>query len=45
LYPAVQARLSERVELQGHVIRIESVDLAAKWEEVERQLIEVVKRP
>lgn len=45
LYPAVQVRLSERVELQGHVIRIESVDLAAKWEEVERQLMELVKHP
>jgi 5-methylcytosine-specific restriction enzyme subunit McrC len=44
LYPAVQTRLSERVELQGHLIRIESVDLAAEWEEVERQLVEVVQR-
>lgn len=39
LYPAVNARLSERVELQGHVIRIECVDLAAAWEEVEKQLL------
>lgn len=45
LYPAIKARLSERVELQGHVIRIESVDLAAEWEEVENQLKEFVKRP
>jgi 5-methylcytosine-specific restriction enzyme subunit McrC len=42
LYPAVQARLSERVELQGHVIRIESVDLAAVWEEVEKQLLALI---
>ena len=39
LYPAVQARLSERVELQGHVIRIESLDLTAAWEDVERQML------
>jgi 5-methylcytosine-specific restriction enzyme subunit McrC len=42
LYPAVKARLSERVELQGHVIRIECVDLAAAWEEVEKQLLMLV---
>ncbi len=42
LYPAVQAQLSERVEIQDHVIRIESVDLATKWEEVERQLLSLV---
>jgi 5-methylcytosine-specific restriction enzyme subunit McrC len=45
LYPAVQVRLSERLELQDHVIRIESVDLAAPWENAERQLIDIVKRP
>jgi len=42
LYPAVQSRLSEQIELQDHMMRIESVDLAAPWQEVERQLIEVV---
>lgn len=43
LYPAVQQRFAERVRLQGHVIRIESVDLAAPWQEIERQLMEVVE--
>jgi 5-methylcytosine-specific restriction enzyme subunit McrC len=42
LYPAVQARLSERIELRDHLMRIESIDLAAPWQEVERQLLEVV---
>jgi 5-methylcytosine-specific restriction enzyme subunit McrC len=42
LYPAVRSMLSERLELQGHIIRIESVDLAAEWEEVEKQLLEIV---
>jgi 5-methylcytosine-specific restriction enzyme subunit McrC len=42
LYPVVQSRLSERIELQDHVMRIESVDLAAPWQEVERQLLELL---
>ena len=42
LYPAVQSQLSERIELQDHVMRIESVDLAAPWQEVERRLTEIV---
>ena len=42
LYPAVGRRLSERIKLQGHTIRIETVDLAASWQEVERQLMDVV---
>jgi 5-methylcytosine-specific restriction enzyme subunit McrC len=42
LYPAVGQRISERIKLQGHVLRIESVDLAASWQEVERQLLELV---
>jgi 5-methylcytosine-specific restriction enzyme subunit McrC len=43
LYPAIEARLSERIELRDHVIRIESVDLAAPWQEVERRLLEVIQ--
>jgi 5-methylcytosine-specific restriction enzyme subunit McrC len=39
LYPVVQGQLSEKVQLQDHLIRIESIDLAAKWEEIESQLI------
>ena len=42
LYPAVGDRFSERVKLQDQVIRLESVDLAAPWQEVERQLLELV---
>lgn len=42
LYPAIAARLSEQIELRDHVMRIESVDLAAPWQEVERQLLEIV---
>ena len=42
LYPAVKNRFSENVKLQDQVIRLESVDLAAPWQEIERQLIELV---
>jgi len=42
LYPAIQARLSERVELQDHTMRIESIDLTAPWQEIEGYLIELV---
>ena len=42
LYPAVQAQLSERVELQGHVIKIECVDLAVAWQDVEKRLVELI---
>lgn len=42
LYPAVQSNLSEQIELQDHMIRIESIDLAAPWQEIERQLIALV---
>jgi 5-methylcytosine-specific restriction enzyme subunit McrC len=43
LYPVVNGQLSETVQLQDHVIRIESVNLAAHWEEIERQLLEIVR--
>ncbi len=42
LYPAIQYRFSEKVGLQDHVIRIECVDLAAPWQEIERVLIDLV---
>ena len=43
LYPAVQSKLSDKIELQDHVIRIESIDLAAPWQEIEKQLIGLIK--
>jgi 5-methylcytosine-specific restriction enzyme subunit McrC len=42
LYPAVRDRFSEKVRLQDQVIRLESVDLAAPWQEIEQQLIKLV---
>jgi 5-methylcytosine-specific restriction enzyme subunit McrC len=45
LYPAVQNQTSERVQLQEHVIRIERLDLASAWNEVEAQLLRIVEVP
>ena len=44
LYPAIRSKLSDQIELQDHTIRIESVDLAAPWEEIESSLIEMIER-
>jgi 5-methylcytosine-specific restriction enzyme subunit McrC len=42
LYPAIQHKLSERIDLQEHTVRIESVDLTLPWQEVERSLLELI---
>jgi len=44
LYPAAQYKFSENVQLQDHSIRMECIDLAASWQDVERQLLEIVER-
>ena len=44
LYPTVHNKLSERIELQDHVIRIECVDLAAPWQDIERNLLNLVTK-
>jgi len=41
LYPAANYQFSEKIELQGHTIRVETVDLAAPWQEIERQLLDL----
>ncbi len=43
LYPAVHNKLSEKIELQDHTIRIECVDLAAPWQEIERHLLDLIR--
>jgi 5-methylcytosine-specific restriction enzyme subunit McrC len=43
LYPAVDQEGSEKVELQGHEMRVEWVDLAAAWQDVEKRLLQVVR--
>lgn len=44
LYPAVQASLSERIELQEHLIRVECLDLRLSWQEIEAALLELIVR-
>lgn len=43
LYPAIaHEKLSEKIELGEHTIRIEGLDLAAEWQEIENQLLEII---
>lgn len=42
LYPAVSHHLSEGIELQGHPIRFETIDLALPWQQIECQLIRLI---
>ena len=42
LYPVVHYKLSERIELQDHVIRIECIDLAAPWQDIEQNLLNLI---
>jgi 5-methylcytosine-specific restriction enzyme subunit McrC len=42
LYPAIQHRFSERIELQDHVMRVECVDLAKPWQEIEQSLLDLI---
>ena len=44
LYPAIQTRASESIQLQEHTVHIVQLDLAASWQNVEKQLIELVER-
>lgn len=43
LYPTVRQHLSEKVTLQGHSIRIETVDLSLPWQEIESRLLTIVR--
>jgi 5-methylcytosine-specific restriction enzyme subunit McrC len=41
LYPSAGRHLSEEVGLQGHSVRIETVDLARPWAEVQERLLSI----
>jgi 5-methylcytosine-specific restriction enzyme subunit McrC len=45
LYPAAEHGFSETIQLHEHVIRMECVNLAAPWLEVERQLLDLIQNP
>ncbi len=42
LYPAVNKKLSERIELENHLIQIECLDLSAAWQEIEAHLLSLI---
>lgn len=43
LYPAVNdLNLSESIDLQGHTLRIETVDLRKSWQEIEKHLLQII---
>lgn len=43
LYPAINKnKLSEKIELEHHIIRVESVDLSRLWQDVEQELLYVI---
>lgn len=45
LYPTVHGKnLSEVVQLQEMFLRVESVDLSAEWQDIEKRLIEIVEK-
>jgi 5-methylcytosine-specific restriction enzyme subunit McrC len=44
LYPSAQHSFSEKIQLQEHLICMECVDLAVSWQDVERQLLEIVHK-
>jgi 5-methylcytosine-specific restriction enzyme subunit McrC len=41
LYPAVQHELSETIEIQGHEIRWQTIDLGQPWQDIERDLLSI----
>ncbi len=44
LYPTVRQHISEEVELQGHSIQLETVDLSLPWMEIEERLIAIIDK-
>ena len=42
LYPAIDEKRSERIELGDHTIRIETLDLFAAWQEIEESLLGMI---
>lgn len=42
LYPTVQYQLAEKIWIQGHLLRWETVDLTKPWQEIEASLVSKV---
>jgi len=43
LYPAVRASFDHRFEIEGHRVRVLSVDLDRPWTEIHERLLEVIE--
>jgi 5-methylcytosine-specific restriction enzyme subunit McrC len=43
LYPKANQRLRERFVVQGHEIFVATLDLAAPWEDAERELVDIIR--
>ncbi len=44
LYPTTKQQLDERMRVQGHDIRVATVDLAAPWPGIEAELLDIVAK-
>lgn len=42
LYPTVNCKLSEKIELEDHTMRIECIDLTTEWQAIEKQLLNLI---
>ena len=42
LYPAIDQKLSEKIELEKHIMWVESVDLSRPWWEIEQELLDLI---
>lgn len=42
LYPTITNKLSETIDIQGHKIRWESINLAQPWENIEQDLLKLI---
>jgi 5-methylcytosine-specific restriction enzyme subunit McrC len=42
LYPVIHDSFSERIELQDHIMRVESINLTLSWQDIENHLLELV---
>src|SRR5258706_1235706 len=44
LYPTVDHKLSENIELENHTVRIESVDQKSQWQDIEQELLNIINK-
>lgn len=45
LYPVTHRRLDERMRVQGHEIRVKTIDLALPWSDLEHDLLQLLAAP